>query len=58
MHQLRYRVKHLKQPDWLNEEVLLAMKNRDTYKVVGDEDAYKLWRNKVVPGMFNQKVQM
>ena len=42
-----HRVKHKTQPDWLSPDILDAMKTRDRHKSLGNENDYKLWRNKV-----------
>lgn len=41
------RVKLTNQPDWYNEDIKEAMKQRDQLKKTGDQEAYKHWRNKV-----------
>jgi len=43
----QHRVKKAKQPDWLNGEILDAMKERDKFKARHDDINYKLYRNKV-----------
>ena len=43
----QHRVKRAKQPDWLNAEILDAMKDRDKFKARNDEVNYRLYRNKV-----------
>ena len=42
------RVKHTKQPEWLNNEIIEAIKLRDTFKAQNDDKNYKYFRNKVV----------
>ena len=44
----QHRVKHKTQPQWMSPEILDAMKCRDRHKAVGNEDEYKIWRNKVL----------
>ena len=39
------RVKHGKQPDWMNEVILQKMAQRDHFKSIGDENNYKHYRN-------------
>ena len=43
----QHRVKKVRQPDWLNSEILDAMKDRDKSKLRGDMDSYKVHRNTV-----------
>ena len=43
----QHRVKHENQPKWLTPEILDAIKTRDRYKAMGNENDYKIWRNKV-----------
>lgn len=43
----QHRVKKIQQPDWINGEILDAMKERDKFKIRHDENNYKLYRNKV-----------
>ena len=44
----QHRVKHKNQPQWMSPEILDAMKCRDRYKSLGNEENYKVWRNKVI----------
>ena len=44
----QHRVKQKNQPQWLSPEILDAMKCRDGHKSIGNEDEYKLWRNKTI----------
>ncbi|MEW8544961.1 MAG: reverse transcriptase family protein, partial [Candidatus Thiodiazotropha sp.] len=44
----QHRVKRRNQPDWITPDILDAIKCRDRYKSVGNENDYKYWRNKVV----------
>ena len=41
------RVKHQVQPNWINPEILRAIKARDKYKKDKNNQQFKLWRNKV-----------
>lgn len=43
----KHRVKHKNQPRWLTPEIIDSIKTRDRYKAIGDDDQFKLWRNKV-----------
>ena len=43
----QHRVKHKKQPQWLTPEITEAIKTRDRYKAIGDDNQFKIWRNKV-----------
>lgn len=43
----QHRVKHKNQPQWLTPEITESIKTRDRYKAIGDEDQFKVWRNKV-----------
>ena len=43
----QHRVKHKNQPRWLTPEILDAIKVRDRYKALNQENEYKVWRNKV-----------
>ena len=45
--QKQKRVKRQKQPNWINEETLMAMKIRDQFKEAKNNTQYALWRNKV-----------
>ena len=51
----QHRVKHKTQPQWMSPEILDAMKCRDRHKAVGNEDEYKIWRNKVLKLIQNAK---
>ena len=51
----QHRVKHKNQPQWLTPEVLDAIKCRDRYKSLGNEQDYKKWRNKVTNLIQNAK---
>ena len=41
------RVKHHVQPNWINPEILQAIKTRDKHKKDKNIEQYKHWRNKV-----------
>ncbi len=41
------RVKIANQPEWITEETLQKMAERDHYKDIGDEDNYRQTRNRV-----------
>lgn len=43
----QHRVKRQQQPNWLNSEILDAMKERDKCKIRNDWNSYKFYRNKV-----------
>ena len=43
----QHRVKRKQQPKWLNGEIIDAIKTRDRYKSINDNEQYKIWRNKV-----------
>ena len=43
----QHRVKRKQQPKWLNGEIIDAIKTRDRYKFINDNEQYKIWRNKV-----------
>lgn len=43
----QHRVKHKQQPKWLTGEIIDAIKTRDRYKSINDDNQYKSWRNKV-----------
>ena len=51
----QHRVKHKNQPQWMSHEILDAMKCRDRYKSLGNEENYKIWRNKVIKLIQNAK---
>lgn len=42
------RVKNIQQPDWMTDEIIHVMKQRDSYKVNGNFNMYKLSRNHCV----------
>ena len=42
-----HRVKNKQQPKWLTPEIMNAMKTRDRYKSLNNDQEYKVWRNKV-----------
>ena len=44
----QHRVKYKTQPQWISPEILDAIKCRDRHKSIGNENEYKLWRNKVI----------
>ena len=41
------RVKHPQQPEWMTDEILLAMKTRDRYAKTNEHENRRIWRNKV-----------
>ena len=41
------RVKHEVQPNWINPEILQAIKTRDKHKKDKNTEQYKIWQNKV-----------
>ena len=41
------RVKKINQSEWMNDEIKDAMKNRDYFHKLKDDNNYKFWRNKV-----------
>ena len=43
----QHRVKRKQQPKWLNGEIIDAIKTRDRYKSINENEQYKIWRNKV-----------
>ena len=43
----QHRVKCKQQPKWLNGEIIEAIKTRDRYKSINDNEQYKIWRNKI-----------
>ena len=51
----QHRVKKMHQPDWLNSEIIDAMKSRDKFKIRGDIVNYKLYRNKVTALIYDAK---
>ena len=42
------RVKHETQPKWINDEIKMAIKHRDTYHKRKDWKQYNFWRNKTI----------
>ena len=52
------RVKRQKQPNWLNTEILTAMKTRDQYHKSKNSAQYTLWRNKVKTLIRNSKSKL
>lgn len=44
--QKRKRVKRKFQPEWFNEDIRSAIRNRDKAKIK-EQDVYRFWRNKV-----------
>ncbi|MES9905404.1 MAG: reverse transcriptase family protein [Sedimenticola sp.] len=55
--QKEHRVKHTNQPQWLNPEILDAIKMRDRLKAAGN-DEHKIWRNKVINLIKQSKKQL
>ena len=53
----QHRVKHKQQPKWLSPEILDAMKTRDRYKSINNDQQYKIWQNKVTKLIENSKKQ-
>ena len=51
----QHRVKHKNQPQWMTPEILDAIKCRDRHKSLGNENDYKIWRNKVIKLIQNSK---
>ena len=51
----QHRVKRKNQPEWLTPEVIDAIKCRERYKSLGNEQDYKKWRNKVTSLIQNAK---
>ena len=43
----QHRVKCKQQPKWLNGEIIDAIKTRDRYKSINDNEEHKIWLNKV-----------
>ena len=52
------RVKRQKQPKWINDEILTAMKIRDKFKETKNKTQYALWRNKVKLLIRNAKARL
>ena len=44
----RHRVRHQKQPDWLSEDIVTAIRTRNEHKSHFRSNQYKHWRNEVV----------
>ena len=42
-----HRVKYKQQPRWMSPEIIDAIKTRDRYKSLNNDNQYKIWRNKV-----------
>ena len=51
----QHRVKHKNQPQWMSPEILEAIKCRDRQKSLGNENEYKILRNKVIKLIHNSK---
>ena len=49
------RVKHKNQPQWMSPEILETIKCRDRQKSIGNENEYKILRNKVIKLIHNSK---
>ena len=43
----QHRVKRQQQPKWLTGEIIDAIRTRERYKSINDNEQYKIWRNKV-----------
>ena len=43
----QHRVTHKQQPKWLTGDIIDAIKTRDRYKAINNNEQYKIWRNKV-----------
>ena len=43
----QHRVKRQQQPKWLTGEITDAIRTREMYKSINDNEQYKIWRNKV-----------
>ena len=43
----QHRVKHKNQPQWLTPEIIDSIKTRDRFKAIGNDEQFKIWRNKV-----------
>ena len=56
--QKQKRVKRPKQPKWINDEILSAMKTRDRFKNTKNSSQYALWRNKVKTLIRNAKTRL
>ena len=53
----QHRVKNKQQPKWLTSEIMDAMKTRDRFKSVNEDEQYKIWRNKVTKLINDSKKQ-
>ena len=42
------RVKNGTQPEWINDEIKMAIKNRDAYHKHKDWKQFQFWRNKTI----------
>ena len=51
----QHRDKHKNQPQWMTPEILDAIKNRDRQKLLGNDNEYKIWRNKVIKLIHSSK---
>ena len=51
------RVKRQKQPDWINAEILTAIKTRDQFRKSKNDTQYAHWRNKVEALIRNSKAK-
>ena len=51
----QHRVKRKQQPKLLNGEIFYAIRTRDRYKSINDNEQYKIWRNKVCALIKNPK---
>ena len=51
----QHRVKRKTQPQWMTPEILDAMKYRGRQKSLGNDNEYKIWRNKVIKLIHNSK---
>ena len=56
--QKQKRVKRPKQPNWMNEEILSAMKTRDRFKSTKNNSQYALWQNRVKALIRNAKTRL
>ena len=43
----QHRVKRKQQPKWLTADIIDAIKTRDRFKSLDNQEQYKIWRNKV-----------
>ena len=53
----QHRVKNKRQPKWLTPEILDAVKTRDQFKSINNDQQYKIWRNKVTKLINDSKKQ-